>query len=200
MTKALILVDVQNDFIEGGSLAVTGGEQVALTLADYVREHGDDYDYIVTTQDWHIMPGDHWSNNPDYVDSWPVHCEANTTGSDIRVELVEALKDYVLTRYEEDGQFNLIQIVKGEYEAAYSGFEGRNYADDSSLEDTLKQIAVTDVDIVGLATDHCVRMTALDALTAQFNVRILTNYIAGVNAERSAATIVELKEKGAQIV
>lgn len=200
MTNALIIVDVQNDFIEGGSLAVAGGEQVALTLANYIREHGDNYDYIVTTQDWHIMPGDHWSSQPDYVDSWPIHCEANTTGAEIRHELGIALQDYLVRHSEANEEFSLVQIVKGEYEAAYSGFEGRNYADGSTLEDTLRKLEVTDLDIVGLATDHCVRMTALDGLAAQFNVTLITDYIAGVNADRSAATIIELQEKGAQIV
>lgn len=191
MTKALIIVDVQNDFIEGGSLAVTGGENVANTLADYLEEHDVDYDLIVTTQDWHIDPKGHWAAEPDYVDTWPVHCAANTHGAEIHEAVTEALNNTTVP---------VERIVKGEYEAAYSGFEGRNTTTDANLQETLAAHGIVDVDVVGLATDHCVKATANDAYNAGFDVTILTPYIAGVDADRSRNTITEFKAKGVKIV
>jgi nicotinamidase/pyrazinamidase len=196
MTKALLIVDVQNDFIEGGSLGVKGGENVALTLAEYLLQ-ADDYSAIITTQDWHRDPGAHWSENPDYVDSWPVHCEAETSGSAIRPELAVS----ILEKVNDNPNLHFVRIIKGEYEAAYSGFEGRDFLGSvqDSVADLIRSIDVTDLDIVGLATDHCVRATALDALAEGFNVTILTDYVAGVDAERSQAALTELSTAGATL-
>ena len=199
MTKtALIIVDVQYDFIEGGSLAVAGGNKVAENLAAYIEDHSSEYDVIVTTQDWHINPGSHWAENPDYVDTWPVHCEASTDGALIHEDVAGALG----ALYINHSPITIVQVVKGEYEAAYSGFEGHEYNDNeyATLAKALSDLDVKAVDVTGLATDHCVRATALDAIKAGLNVRVLTQYIAGVDAERSAKTLIELKEAGAVIV
>jgi nicotinamidase/pyrazinamidase len=190
MTKALILVDVQNDFIEGGSLAVTGGKNVARDLAYYVQALKSDYSHIVATQDWHIKPGHHWSETPDYADTWPVHCAADTHGSEIHETLQRVL----------DTLPNLTIVHKGEWEAAYSGFEGKTVETAELLADFLKEAGVDELDIVGLATDHCVRATALDALAAGFKVNVLKKFIAGVNPDRSAAALNELTNEGATIV
>lgn len=172
MTRALIVVDVQNDFCEGGSLAVTGGaavaEKVAALLAEPdVRER---YAAVVATRDHHVDPGDHWSETPDYVDSWPVHCEVGTSGAELHPALADAVFDAV--------------FLKGEHRAAYSGFEGA--ADGRDLADWLREREITQVDVCGIATDHCVRATVLDAVEAGFAVRLLEGLCAGVAPESTA--------------
>lgn len=198
MTKALLIVDVQNDFIEGGSLGVEGGRKVALTLAEHVLE-SNDYTAIITTQDWHIDPGTHWAEDPDYTDTWPVHCAANTQGAAVRPELAAA----ILEKVTENANLHYVRIVKGEYEAAYSGFEGRDYLDvrkGTAVEKLIKNLGVTELDVVGIATDHCVKATALDALAAGFTVNILTGYIAGVNPERSQEALEQVRNAGAVLI
>lgn len=179
MAKALIVVDVQNDFCEGGSLAVSGGAGVATAISDYLAERGSDYDHIVATRDRHIDPGDHFSDNPDFVNSWPPHCVAGTPGAEFHPNLttdpVEAVFD------------------KGAYEAAYSGFEGKT-ADGVSLEEWLRRHGITEVDVVGIATDHCVRATALDAARAGFQVRVLLGMTAGVSRATTEKALRELAE------
>jgi len=188
--KTLIIVDVQNDFIEGGSLAVTGGQEVAQKLTDLINQ--DIYDVIYTTQDWHINPGSHWADEPDYQDSWPVHCEAGTNGAEIHQNLKTAL---------DLGVSPVFGIQKGQYKAAYSGFEGTYTGDPMlGLADMLRNQGVTEVDVVGLATDHCVRATVLDALKAGFAVNVLTDYIAGVGDDTSAAALTEMEQSGAVLV
>lgn len=195
--KALLIVDVQNDFIEGGSLAVTGGKNVAVKLAEYIRVHGEEYEQIVISQDWHVNPGDHWSETPNYTTTWPVHCAANTYGAELHAELAEAIGGKII-----NSDVQLIRIVKGEHEAAYSAFEGHEIGDSeyATLENALSDTNIDELDIVGLATDHCVRATALDALNLGFKVNILTEYIAGVDLTRSLQTLIELHVEGATIV
>lgn len=194
MTNALIIVDVQNDFIEGGSLGVNGGEQVALKLASYIPKA--DYDLIVATQDWHIDPGEHWAKGaPDFVNTWPVHCEAGTNGANIRAELQNVLNETAIP---------VTYIHKGQFEAAYSGFEGTTHdpegeADGLALREFLDAYGVTHVDIAGIATDHCVKATVLDALHEGFDVTVLAGYIAGVDANASAEAITTMEEKGAHL-
>ena len=183
MTKtALIIVDVQNDFVEGGSLAVTGGRKVATDLVKHLAE--TNYDMIVTTQDWHINPGDHWSETPDYVDTWPVHCAADTPGSEIVDVLYQKLPQ------------NIVQVRKGQYEAAYSGFEGTTVTGEELLANVLHNNNITDVVVVGIATDYCVKATALDAKTAGFNVTVLTGLTAGVAPETTAVALEALTKAG----
>lgn len=205
MTRALIIVDVQNDFCEGGSLAVDGGARVAADISDHIDERTGTYDVVVATQDWHIDPGAHFSETPDYVDSWPVHCVAGTRGAEFHPDLdVESI----------DAVFR-----KGQFEAAYSGFEGVKAPDDEvptgeqklgggsvepaesplTLDDWLREHEVDDVVVVGLATDHCVRATALDALQAGYSVSVLTALTRGVNEDRSEQTLDELESAGADL-
>jgi len=175
MTSALIVVDVQNDFVDDGSLAVTGGRGVAITIGNYIRlaRDFDGYDYIVATMDWHINPGDHWSNDPDYVDSWPVHCEAGTKGSDLAPPLNEDMFDAVFR--------------KGHFQAAYSGFEGKTWVAvkgtdfEVTLEQFLRGGGVDTVDVCGLALDYCVQATAIDAAKAGFSTTVLTGLTAPVH-------------------
>ena len=166
MTRALIVVDVQNDFCEGGSLAVQGGAAVAEAIDDLLAEaHG--YDLVVATRDHHIDPGAHFSDTPDFVDSWPPHCVVGTPGAEFHPNL--GFREFA-------GIFD-----KGEYSAAYSGFEGADLDnDDISLEDFLKEHDVTEVDVCGIATDHCVKATANDAFEAGFDTTVLLSLTAAV--------------------
>ncbi|KUI15967.1 nicotinamidase [Mycolicibacterium acapulense] len=182
--KALIIVDVQNDFCEGGSLAVTGGTDVARDIGQLLADQTE-YAHVVATKDFHIDPGDHFSDNPDFVTSWPRHCVVGTTGADFhpqfRPDAVEAV------------------FTKGEYSAAYSGFEGSDEAG-TTLADWLRQRRVDEVDVVGIATDHCVRATAADAVANGFTTRVLLDLTAGVAAESTAKAVEDLRAVGVQIV
>ena len=182
--RALIIVDVQNDFCEGGSLAVAGGGQVARDISALLAgEHP--YDHVVATKDFHIDPGRHFSDEPDYVDSWPRHCVAETTGAQFHPELVTGPIEAV--------------FYKGAFAAAYSGFEG---ADESraSLADWLRAHGVDAVDVVGIATDHCVRATAADARRAGFDTRVLLNLTAGVAPATTASALQELRAADVELV
>ncbi|MBF4160082.1 isochorismatase family protein [Nocardioides acrostichi] len=182
MTRALIVVDVQNDFCEGGSLGVEGGAQVAAAVADRLRaEHG--WSHVVATRDHHIDPGAHWSSEPDFKDSWPVHCKVGTSGEHFHPALDASAFDEV--------------FLKGEHEAAYSGFEGAAAGQPATaLADWLRERGVTEVDVCGIATDYCVRATALDAVAAGFSTTLLTDLCAGVAPESSAAALEEMRAAG----
>ena len=177
MRKALIIVDVQNDFVEGGSLAVAGGVDLADRLAAYVKDHHDEYDIIVTTQDWHIAPEGHFSKTPDFVDTWPVHCVAGEFGARIVAPLAERIGELAI-----NDNIDYVRVVKGEYTAAYSGFEGCVVNGGDPLETELSIAEITHVDIVGIATDYCVKATALDAKNAGFNPTVLKDFTVGINA------------------
>jgi nicotinamidase/pyrazinamidase len=182
--RALIIVDVQNDFCEGGSLGVTGGAAVAGAVTDYLSTAGD-YRHVVATQDFHIDPGDHFSEHPDYSSSWPPHCVAGTRGAELHPAL-------------DPGRIEAV-FRKGAHAAAYSGFEG---IDDTGtpLADWLRRHSVNEVDVVGLATDYCVRETAQDAVRAGFATRVLLDLTAGVAEESTAAAIDELRAVGVELL
>ena len=181
MADAIIVVDVQNDFCEGGSLAVAGGAGVARAISVRLREGG--FDHVVATRDHHVDPGDHFSAHPDFVTTWPAHCKVDTDGVQLHAELdrtrIEAVFD------------------KGEYQAAYSGFEGSS--DGVSLADWLDARAVTDVTVVGIATDHCVRATALDAATNGFSVVVDLALTAGVARRTTNDALAELADAGIEL-
>ncbi|MCF6742682.1 isochorismatase family protein [Blastococcus sp. KM273128] len=181
MTRALIVVDVQNDFCEGGSLAVAGGAAVAAAITEHVRTAG--YDHVVATRDHHVDPGSHFAETPDFLETWPAHCVVGTGG----VELHPAL---------DRGPLEAV-FDKGEYAAAYSGFEGA--ADGVGLADWLRGRGVDAVDVVGIATDHCVRATALDAVAAGFSTRVLLPMTAGVSEGTVAAALDQLRTAGVQL-
>ncbi|MFD4462666.1 isochorismatase family protein [Nocardia sp. NPDC058480] len=182
MARGLIIVDVQNDFCEGGSLAVAGGAAVAAAITDFVaREH---YAAVVATRDWHIDPGPHFSTDPDYVDSWPPHCRVGTPGADFHPALdVSPIQE---------------TFSKGEYTAAYSGFEGAS-ADGTTLTDWLRAHNIDAVDVVGIATDHCVRATALDAAEAGFDTTVLLDLTAGVAPDTTETALTTLRDAGVQL-
>ncbi|MDT0201815.1 nicotinamidase [Nocardioides sp. AE5] len=193
MTRALIVVDVQNDFCEGGSLAVAGGAQVAHGVGQELRawsaQAPDDraWSHVVATKDHHIDPGSHWAphgTEPDFRESWPVHCKVGTEGEAFHPNLDPQPFDSIFR--------------KGEYEAAYSGFEGKN-TEDQGLADWLKAKGVTEVDVCGIATDYCVRATALDAVAAGFDVRLLLDLCAGVAPESTEAAVAEMRSAGVTV-
>ena len=181
--RALVIVDVQNDFCEGGSLAVTGGSAVVPAInALLAKDHG--YAHVVATKDFHIDPGTHFSDNPDYVSSWPRHCVARTPGADLHPDLDSASIEAV--------------FLKGAYAAAYSGFEGT--ADGVGLADWLRSRGVDEVDVVGIATDYCVRATAMDAVASGFATRVLVDLTAGVAADSTATALAEMRDAGVELI
>ena len=204
MTKALIIVDVQNDFCEGGSLAVAGGAELASEISELL-ENATDFDFIVATQDWHVDPGSHFSETPDFVKSWPVHCLAGARGAALHRNLdTEDIDAY---------------FRKGKYDAAYSGFDGllapedevavgereanqsadEHAEDPVSLDEWLRENDVEDVVVVGIATEHCVRATALDAVNAGYNTTVLRDYIAGIDQDAANEALEELEDAGIEV-
>lgn len=181
--KALIIVDVQNDFCEGGSLAVEGCAEVARNISELLASRPD-YAHIVATKDFHIDPGNHFSDHPDFVDSWPPHCVVGTEGADFHPlfhpDAVEAV------------------FTKGQYAAAYSGFEGTD-ENGTPLADWLRDRGVDEVDIAGIATDYCVRATAADAVANGFRTRVLLDLTAGVWPESTAKAVEEMRAVGVGI-
>ncbi|MGA9376798.1 MAG: isochorismatase family protein [Mycobacterium sp.] len=180
--RALLVVDVQKDFCEGGSLAVEGGAGVARGITELLSKH--DYDHVVATMDFHIDPGEHFSDTPDYRVSWPRHCVVGTPGVDFHENFDPAAVQAVFT--------------KGEFSAAYSGFEGTD-AEGTNLADWLAQRAVNSVDVVGIATDYCVRATALDAVAAGLRTRVLLPLCAGVAADSTAEAVGLLRAHGVEV-
>jgi nicotinamidase/pyrazinamidase len=185
--RALIVVDVQNDFCEGGSLAVAGGAATATAVTDHARENAEAYGVVVATRDYHIDPGAHFSTEPDYVTSWPVHCVAGTVGAEFHPEFDASLVDEVFS--------------KGQYSDGYSGFEGTLGAtgDGTTLADWLRERDVDEVDVVGIATDHCVRATALDAAAEGFRTRVLLGLTAGVGAATVESALERLRGAGVEL-
>ncbi|MCM2392239.1 isochorismatase family protein [Streptomyces albipurpureus] len=189
MHRALIVVDVQNDFCEGGSLAVTGGAEVAAAITDLIGQTVPaGYRHVVATRDHHIDPGDHFSETPDYVNSWPRHCVAGTEGVGFHPNFAPAVASGAV-----DAVFD-----KGAYEAAYSGFEG---ADENgmTLAQWLRDHEVTEVDVVGIATDHCVKATALDAAREGFTTQVLLDLTAAVSQETTERALRDLRTAGVQV-
>ena len=179
MANALIVVDVQNDFCEGGSLPVAGGAAVAAAVSRHMAASG--YDHVVATRDHHVDPGPHFSDTPDFVDSWPVHCRVGTPGASFHPDLDVAPIEAVFS--------------KGAHAAAYSGFEGTD-PDGRTLAEWLHSHGVDTVDVVGIATDHCVRATALDAARTALATTVLLDLTAGVAPSTVDAAVQQLESAG----
>ncbi|MFP3578378.1 isochorismatase family protein [Arthrobacter sp. SIMBA_036] len=205
MSRALIIVDVQNDFCEGGALAVDGGAAVAAAITEYLDAHQQNFDHIVATQDWHIEPGNHFSDEPDMVDSWPPHCRARTKGAELHEDL--------------DPEYIQAYFRKGQYTAAYSGFEGILAPEDDvptgdlkagalepeaidedaiGLDDWLQSHDVEEVVVVGLATDYCVKATAIDAVQAGYTTTVVAGLTAGIAQDLSDA-YEEMEDAGVEV-
>ncbi len=218
--RALVIVDVQNDFCAGGSLATDDGAEIAAAITEHVSERRGDYDAIVMTRDWHVDPGTHFApagTEPDFTQTWPVHCVAGTPGAELHEQLdVEEIAA--------DAEF-----LKGLHDASYSGFDGRlgepdlvrsgegasapagpygatagdeaAVADDApTLDEWLREQDVDAITVVGIATDYCVKATVLDGLDAGYDVTVLAGLTAGVAEESTAAALEEMTEAGAYVV
>lgn len=187
MTKALLIIDVQNDFCEGGSLACAGGAAVAANITSYLEANKNQYDFVIASRDWHDadnLNSGHFAaagEDPDWVNSWPVHCVAGTKGAEYHPNLNAALID--------------IHIEKGQGTAAYSIFDGRT-PEGKQFADLVQNLKIDEVDIAGIATDYCVLASALDARNAGLEVTVLTNLTAGVAAESTESAIDQLVDAG----
>lgn len=188
MTRALFIIDVQNDFTEGGALGVDGGAAVAAGITDLLAQHPERYDFVFASRDWHDGDNDnggHFSATPDFVDTWPAHCVSGTAGAEYHPALDTSAID--------------VNVRKGQGRPAYSIFEGTT-DDGSTVAAALESRGVTDVDVAGIATDYCVRASALDAVAAGLTTRVLSELVAGVAPESSAAALVELADAGVEVV
>jgi nicotinamidase/pyrazinamidase len=183
VTRALIVADPQRDFCEGGSLGVVGGT-AAVARIDKLLNSDHGYDFVIATRDHHINPGQHFSNQPDFVDSWPPHCVVGTAGAEFHDQLT--FRDFAAV------------FDKGEYKPAYSAFEGAT-ATGETLAAWLRARGVDQVDICGIATDYCVRATALDAVREGFQTTILLDLTAAVAPQRLPEITSELQTAGATI-
>ncbi|QDB78305.1 isochorismatase family protein [Georgenia wutianyii] len=184
-SRALVVVDVQPTFCEGGALPVAGGNAVAHAIAEYTASHRDRYALVVTTQDWHIEPGRHFATppeEPDFVDTWPPHGVAGTAEAELHPALADLAPD--------------ASVRKGQYAAAYSGFEGTD-DEGRTLAELLE--GVDAVDVVGLAESHCVKETALDAVRAGMSVRVLSDLTAPVTPEQGETARAQLRSAGVEI-
>lgn len=208
---ALIIVDIQQDFCEGGTLAVEGGAQTASLITEYMNQCGHKFDVIATTRDWHIDPGPHFSENPDFEDTWPVHCVAGSPGAELHENL--------------DSEFIDAEFLKGQYNDGYSGFDGvlgepdmirsqdgmagpygataaaaaATDSDAVTMDEWLREHRVENITMVGIATDHCVRATAMDASDAGYEVRVITNLTAGVAEKTTDEAIEDMEDSGVML-
>ena len=189
MTRALFIIDVQNDFTEGGALGVEGGAAVAAGITRHLAAHPDRYDRVFASRDWHNGTDDnggHFATDaaPDFVDSWPVHCVAGTPGAEYHPALDTAGID--------------VHVKKGQGVPAYSIFEGTT-DDGRSVAEVLDDLGIDEVELAGIATDYCVRASGLDALSAGRRVTVLTDLVAGVAPASSASALDELESAGATL-
>ena len=182
--RALVIVDVQNDFCEGGSLAVQGGAATAAAISEYLTAEGPTYAHIIASRDYHIDPGSHFSASPDYSRSWPPHCVAGSTGAQFHPDFDTSAVDAVFS--------------KGAHEAAYSAFEGTDEAG-TPLGTWLREHGVDELDVVGLATDYCVRATALDAAKQGFATRVLLRFTAGVDPLTTREALAAMRAAGVEL-
>jgi nicotinamidase/pyrazinamidase len=190
MTKALLIIDVQNDFCEGGSLPVTGGAAVATAITNHLAKNGDEYSLVIASRDWHDADNDNGGHfakagtAPDFVNNWPAHCVSGTTGAEYHPNL-------------NTGEID-VHVEKGQGHPSYSAFEGAT-RDGKTLEQVLKENKIDELDVAGLATDYCVLASSLDAVNGGFKVNLLTELIAGIASETSEAAIGKMAAAGCKI-
>ncbi len=185
--RAIVVVDCQNDFCEGGSLAVQGGASAVARIASWLLQPENERVLIVGTLDQHVDPGSHFSQDPDFVDSWPRHCVAGTYGAEPHANIGPAHHRFAAW------------FSKGAREAAYSGFEGVSMTDGRKLADYLRDNRITDIDVAGIATDYCVAATVRSALSEGFSVRVQTNLCAAVEPASAEQVFKDLAAEGAKL-
>jgi nicotinamidase/pyrazinamidase len=189
MARALIVVDVQNDFTEGGpfssSFSFDGNDDCARRIGSYVVQQRSRYRLVVTTQDWHIEPGDHFVKHP-------VHCVAGTPGAELDPELDAGAGTDFLSLVD-------FALHKGLFDDDYSGFKAID-DDGITLPVLLKAAGITKVDVCGFAKDGCVAATVDDALAEGYEVRLLTDLSAATSPAAAQRVEIELAEAGATVV
>lgn len=191
MAKAFFIIDVQNDFCEGGSLAVSGGSAVATGISEYLSTNSDNYDLVVASRDWHDGDNDNQGHfakpgtAPDFIESWPVHCVSGSQGAEYHPNLDTSLIN--------------VHIRKGQGKPAYSIFEGHT-PEGKTIEQVLDENDITEIDVAGLATDYCVLASALAAKSAGRKVRVLSSLSAGVAPESTEAALGKLISAGIEVV
>ena len=178
--RALVVVDVQNDFCPGGSLAVERGDEVVAPLNRLIEEFLGRGEPVFKSRDWHPARTKHFAA---YGGTWPVHCVQNTRGAEFHPELLD------------DPRIRIISKGTGD-EDNYSAFDG------TDLASLLRRQGVTEVFVGGLATDYCVKNTVLDALREGFKVRALTEAMRAVNLQPGddARALEEMRRAGAEII
>ena len=197
--KALIIVDVQNDFVEGGALAVTGGKSIIPGINAIMN----DYDFVIATQDWHpkghlSFASNHENKKPGELISlsgleqvlWPVHCVQNSQGSQFVERLNVNRFDYIVQKGTN------IEID------SYSGFYDNGKKHQTDLLQYLQANQITDLHIVGIATDYCVKFTALDAIEAGFKTNLINDLCRGVELKKGdiASALEEMQQAGISII
>jgi len=186
--NALLVVDIQNDFVEGGALPVKGGMQVAAMVSRHLRHFKQEYNFVVATRDYHEDPAGHFSDHPDFINTWPPHGVIGTQGAALCPPIFNLVREKLISTV----------VDKGRHAPAYSGFEGLDPRGHPLL-DVLREARVDHMDICGLATDYCVRATALDARKHDFQVRVLVNLTAAVNEETGLQALEEMKAAGCMV-
>ena len=185
--RGLLIVDVQNDFCEGGALGVAGGGAVARGISDYLKHHAGEYALIIASRDWHDADNDNGGHfapkgtHPDFISTWPVHCVAGTDGAKYHPDLAT-----------DAGAFH---VKKGQGVPSYSMFEGTT-DEGHTVEGLIFSHSTSEVDVVGLATDHCVRASALDARKAGVSVRVLRDLVAAVSPVTEESALEEMSKAG----
>jgi nicotinamidase/pyrazinamidase len=189
MPRALLVVDVQNDFCEGGALAVAGGAAVAGKIGKFLESTR--YDLVVASRDWHDADNNnsgHFADSgvePNYKTNWPVHCVAETNGAQYHPNLnTEAIGEH---------------IFKGQGQNGYSIYEGITKSG-QSFEELLRAHQIDEVDVVGIATDHCVLASALDSKSHGLRVRVISSLTAGVSEVTTEAAIDRMIDSGIEVV
>lgn len=187
MTRGILIVDVQNDFTEGGALGTRGGAAAAAAITEHLRDHS--YALVTASRDWHDAEGDNGghfaSGDPDFVDTWPVHCVAGTHGAEYHPALDVLAID--------------VHIKKGQGEPAYSAFEGTT-REGETLAQVLEEQGIDELDVVGIATDYCVKASALDAALAGLSVRVIDRLTSAVSPETRVTALDELRDAGVHVV
>lgn len=191
MANALFVIDVQNDFCEGGALACNGGAATAQRISNYLAANPERYDFVIASRDWHTpnsLNQGHFPPagiEPDFVTTWPLHCVAGTPGADYHPLLNTDFVD--------------IHIMKGQDANGYSIFDGQTHQGEP-LSDVLAEKGITEVDVVGIATDYCVRASALDAQRHGLKTAVITSLTTGVSAASTEAAIDELVDAGVEVL
>jgi len=189
MPRALLIIDVQNDFCEGGALAVAGGAAVAGKISKFLESPS--YDLVVASRDWHdpnSSNSGHFAeagSDPNYTTTWPVHCVAETSGAQYHPNLnTQSIGEH---------------IFKGQGQNGYSIFEGITKSGQSFAQ-LLEQNEIAEVDVVGIATDHCVLASAMDSKSHGLKVRVISSLTAGVSEDSTEAAIDQMIDNGIEVV